>query len=157
MSVMDCPKCGSKAFWRHGREFDHERKCGSCGHCFEPGGPQTTLAAHLPGIEEIVRQEAPKTPDVAKVVVEGMVECDRCDGDGKAHGSDRPFEWSGPGTYPGDCPKCGGAGVLDRGSPLTPDGAKLAAMRQWIEAKAASFDASPRPWVADVLRELLEG
>lgn len=37
--------------------------------------------------------------------------CDRCDGDGKAHGSDRPFEWSGPGTYPGPCPKCKGSGV----------------------------------------------
>lgn len=36
--------------------------------------------------------------------------CDRCDGDGKAHGSDRPFEWRGPGTYPGPCPKCKGSG-----------------------------------------------
>lgn len=39
--------------------------------------------------------------------------CDRCDGDGKAHGSDRPFEWSGPGTYPGPCPRCGGSGKND--------------------------------------------
>jgi hypothetical protein len=37
--------------------------------------------------------------------------CDRCDGDGKAHGSDRPFEWSGPGTYPGPCPVCKGSGT----------------------------------------------
>lgn len=36
--------------------------------------------------------------------------CHRCDGDGKAHGADRPFEWSGPGTYPGPCPVCGGTG-----------------------------------------------
>lgn len=39
-----------------------------------------------------------------------METCDRCDGDGKAHGSDRPFEYSGPGTYPGPCPKCKGTG-----------------------------------------------
>jgi len=38
--------------------------------------------------------------------------CDRCDGDGKAHGSDRPFEWSGPWTYPGPCPKCHGTGKM---------------------------------------------
>lgn len=36
--------------------------------------------------------------------------CGRCDGDGKAHGADRPFEWSGPGTYPGKCPICFGSG-----------------------------------------------
>ena len=36
--------------------------------------------------------------------------CDRCDGDGKAHGNDRPFEWSGPGSYPGPCPVCKGSG-----------------------------------------------
>ena len=34
--------------------------------------------------------------------------CGRCDGDGKAHGADRPFNWSGPGTYPGPCPACKG-------------------------------------------------
>ncbi len=37
--------------------------------------------------------------------------CPRCDGDGKAHGSDRPFEYNGPGTYPGPCPVCKGTGV----------------------------------------------
>jgi len=37
--------------------------------------------------------------------------CDRCDGDGMAHGSDRPFEWSGPGTWPGPCPSCNGTGL----------------------------------------------
>lgn len=42
--------------------------------------------------------------------VNGAV-CERCAGDGKAHGSDRPLEWSGPGTYPGKCPKCKGSGV----------------------------------------------
>lgn len=36
--------------------------------------------------------------------------CRRCDGDGKAHGADRPFEWSGSGTYPGMCPVCNGTG-----------------------------------------------
>lgn len=38
--------------------------------------------------------------------------CGRCDGDGKAHGSDRPFEWHGPGTYPGPCPVCKGSGRI---------------------------------------------
>lgn len=37
--------------------------------------------------------------------------CPRCDGDGKAHGADRPFEWSGPGSYPGPCPACLGSGL----------------------------------------------
>jgi DnaJ-class molecular chaperone len=36
--------------------------------------------------------------------------CERCSGDGLAHGADRPFEWHGPGTYPGPCPVCGGSG-----------------------------------------------
>ena len=37
--------------------------------------------------------------------------CDRCEGTGKAYGADRPFESSGPGTYPGPCPVCRGSGV----------------------------------------------
>ena len=41
--------------------------------------------------------------------------CDRCEGTGKAIGSDRPFEWSGPGTYPGPCPKCHGTGLISTG------------------------------------------
>jgi hypothetical protein len=40
--------------------------------------------------------------------------CDRCDGEKVAIGSDRPFEWSGPGTYPGPCPKCKGTGIQPR-------------------------------------------
>lgn len=36
--------------------------------------------------------------------------CRRCDGDGVAHGSDRPFE-SGPEVpFPGPCPVCKGTG-----------------------------------------------
>lgn len=42
--------------------------------------------------------------------------CPRCEGDGKAHGADRPFEWSGPGTYPGPCPVCKGT----RKAPASP-------------------------------------
>lgn len=37
--------------------------------------------------------------------------CPRCEGDGKAHGADRPFESSGSGDYPGPCPVCKGSGV----------------------------------------------
>ncbi len=37
--------------------------------------------------------------------------CHRCEGTGKAYGSDRPFEYSGPGSYPGPCPVCNGTGV----------------------------------------------
>jgi len=40
------------------------------------------------------------------------VKCERCDGDGKAHGSDRPFEYSGPDSYPGKCPVCKGSGTV---------------------------------------------
>ena len=35
------------------------------------------------------------------------VPCPRCDGAGEAIGSDRPFEWRGPGSWPGPCPVCG--------------------------------------------------
>jgi uncharacterized protein (TIGR02996 family) len=43
--------------------------------------------------------------------------CQRCDGDGLAHGSDRPFEWSPEVGYPGPCPVCGGAGTLSAHGP----------------------------------------
>jgi uncharacterized protein len=36
--------------------------------------------------------------------------CGRCEGDGKAHGADRPFISSGQGDYPGACPVCKGSG-----------------------------------------------
>lgn len=35
-----CPKCGKPGFWRHGIHFDHEKKCGTCGHVWEPGAEQ---------------------------------------------------------------------------------------------------------------------
>src|SRR5262245_23783447 len=38
--------------------------------------------------------------------------CCRCDGAGEAQGADRPFEWSGPGTYPGPCLVCGRRGTI---------------------------------------------
>ena len=40
------------------------------------------------------------------------VVCDRCGGDGKAHGSDRPFEYNVPNSYPGKCPVCNGSGTV---------------------------------------------
>lgn len=52
---------------------------------------------------------------------EGQKEvCHRCDGDGKAHGSDRPFEWS-PHIMYGKCVVCKGSGKSDqpRPCPLT--------------------------------------
>lgn len=48
----------------------------------------------------------------ARIEAKLDVKCGRCDGDGKAHGSDRPFEWTGPGTYPGNCPVCHGTGYV---------------------------------------------
>ncbi len=41
------------------------------------------------------------------------VRCNRCEGDGKAHGADRPFESDGKGSYPGPCPMCNGTGQTD--------------------------------------------
>jgi hypothetical protein len=58
-----------------------------------------------------------------------MAKCQRCDGDGEAHGSDRPFEWSGPGTYPGPCPVCGGTGI----APLASTVAREIAARVWCD------------------------
>ena len=57
-------------------------------------------------------------------VILEQTKCQRCDGDGKAHGSDRPFEWSGPGSYPGPCPVCRGSGAITNGTrayPCKPD------------------------------------
>ncbi len=42
-----------------------------------------------------------------------MKPCPRCDGDGLAHGSDRPFEWTPEVGYPGPCPVCGGEGTIE--------------------------------------------
>lgn len=42
------------------------------------------------------------------IVVAELKTCPRCEGDGEAHGSDRPFEYHGPWTYPGPCPVCKG-------------------------------------------------
>lgn len=39
-------------------------------------------------------------------------QCPKCEGGKMAVGVDRPFEYSGPGTYPGPCPKCDGKGYL---------------------------------------------
>lgn len=47
-----------------------------------------------------------------------MVECGRCAGDGKAHGSDRPFEWSADPNYM-KCPVCVGSGLVPRPCPDT--------------------------------------
>lgn len=43
--------------------------------------------------------------------------CERCEGDGKAHGSDRPFEWSSDPNYM-KCPICKGTGRVPR--PMLP-------------------------------------
>ena len=50
--------------------------------------------------------------DPAHEAPKAATKCDRCDGDGKAHGSDRPFEYSGPDSYPGKCPVCKGSGTV---------------------------------------------
>lgn len=64
----------------------------------------------LCGMNVMIRREALPYFYFAPMGRHSGVKCGRCDGDGKAHGSDRPFEWSGPGTYPGPCPVCRGAG-----------------------------------------------
>ena len=64
-----------------------------------------------------------KDDDRNSIATHCSVVCGRCDGDGKAHGSDRPFEWHGPGTYPGPCPVCNGSGVTPGGTgPLNASG-----------------------------------
>jgi hypothetical protein len=37
-----------------------------------------------------------------------LPKCKRCEGDGKAQGADRPFEWTPEVGYPGPCPVCKG-------------------------------------------------
>lgn len=57
------------------------------------------------------REDREKIDDLGDDFIERLFQepCGRCDGTGKAIGSDRPFEWSGPGTYPGACPVCNGS------------------------------------------------
>jgi len=76
--------------------------------------------------------------------------CDRCGGDGVAHGSNRPFEWTGPGTYPGPCPKCEG-----RKSPLvTPAVVSLAqAAYDGRDPVTGHMDSLTLAAVADALEE----
>jgi len=57
------------------------------------------------------REFAERRTRIDAEIAKQQAKCQRCDGDGKAHGSDRPFEWSGPGTYPGPCPVCKGSGL----------------------------------------------
>ncbi len=49
---------------------------------------------------------------LAKAFPSGRLEkvCHRCEGDGKAHGSDRPWVWTPEVGYPGPCPVCKGTG-----------------------------------------------
>jgi uncharacterized protein (TIGR02996 family) len=47
---------------------------------------------------------------------EQKAKCSRCDGDGKAHGSDRPFEWSADVDY-GKCVVCKGTGYSNEPRP----------------------------------------
>ncbi len=54
-----------------------------------------------------------------------LEKCPRCDGDGKAHGSDRPFEWTPEKGYPGPCPVCDGFRFV-RPPWLTRDALRLA-------------------------------
>lgn len=53
------------------------------------------------------------------------VRCHRCDGDGKAHGSDRPFEWTPEVGYPGPCPVCKGTGIEPPEKEVVDDDAKI--------------------------------
>ena len=49
------------------------------------------------------------------------MKCHRCEGDGKAHGADRPFDWTPEVGYPGPCPVCDGSGI-EPSSLHIPDG-----------------------------------
>ena len=95
-------------------------------------------------------------PKLARAVYGERPTCRRCDGDGLAHGADRPFVWSGPGSYPGLCPVCKGFGTI----PL--DAGRLAVLADMLE-EAGCSDADllnhlrgPGPhvrgcWVLDLL------
>lgn len=50
---------------------------------------------------------------LAEVLEERDEKCERCAGDGKAHGADRPFEWSTDVDY-GKCVVCSGRGTVRR-------------------------------------------
>jgi DnaJ-class molecular chaperone len=78
-----------------------------------------------------------------------MATCDRCDGDGKAHGSDRPFEWSGPGTWPGPCPKCKGSGSQE-GNTQSSD---VKAHNDWVESLKEDVEFEPLLQFLDRLKE----
>jgi uncharacterized protein (TIGR02996 family) len=72
--------------------------------------------------------------------------CGRCDGDGQAHGSDRPFEWSADPDYM-KCPVCKGAGRVGGHGPALVRAAPL--------ERVTLSDKRPmqgQPWGLDDLR-----
>jgi hypothetical protein len=75
------------------------------------GNPFRPVSCPLMGRPHLMGETAVA---LAREIYGGEETCGRCDGDGEAHGSDRPFEWSGPGSYPGPCPVCHGTGKVTR-------------------------------------------
>lgn len=68
---------------------------------------------HVPGVPELPPAlQAALLRDIAGNPWRSvpLPKCGRCNGDGKARGSDRPFEWTSEVGYPGPCPTCDGFG-----------------------------------------------
>ncbi len=65
--------------------------------------------------------QCPSASILAMIAGPWSRQCERCDGDGKAHGSDRPFEGDGPGGWPSPCPTCHGHGVVPQPLPTQED------------------------------------
>ena len=74
-----------------------------------------------------------------------LPKCQRCDGDGEAHGSDRPFEWTPEVGYPGKCPICKGSKY--NVSWLTP------IVRQLAEAAYTGLVCERCKWPGTEIRE----
>jgi uncharacterized protein (TIGR02996 family) len=69
--------------------------------------------------------------------------CERCAGDGKAHGSDRPFQWTPEVGYPGPCPgPCKGSGRVPRPFPPTAQPIEAVRLRTWPDFTHYAIDST---------------
>lgn len=110
------------------RSIPEEKKCERCGghgyaaHYSTTGGHGVCLDCHGSGrildwsgmgpLADMLEEAGCDNEDILQHCrgLERLV-CTRCDGDGKAHGADRPFEWTPEKGYPGPCPVCSGSRV----------------------------------------------
>ena len=104
----------------HTRKISEPEKCNQIGKISASGAKVTDRADYLMQMIRDLAQNSPSwswsrgfISSISLTTAAFMGErCQRCDGDGKAHGADRPFEWSASPDYM-KCPWCHGIGYTN--------------------------------------------